>query len=288
MRVAYTSDIHIDTSARHWEMAEAVADVMDELRPDVIVLAGDAGNSLHSLEDSLGFFSRFAVPKLFVPGNHDVWIEIRDGELLDSREKYAHQISHTCRKMGFRDLGQQPVVLGSVGFVGSLGWYDYSFADQRLGLDKDDYWRGRHGDEIWWDKEMTFWARPALADKGPTGERMRDPEVCAELAGRLDAHLSEIEGKVDRIIAVIHTLAFIETLERSEPAYYLDAYTGSARLGQILKAHPKVTHCIGGHKHKGGDWTVGGIEVRRRILAGIGENDDVRDHARHAVGVLEL
>jgi hypothetical protein len=254
----------------------------------VFVLAGDAGNTLDDLRDALQIFETTAIAKLFVPGNHDVWIETGDGELIDSRTKYERLIPELCREMGFHDLGQEPVIIGDVGFVGSVGWYDYSFADPRMDLDTDAYWAGRYGEGIWWDKKMTYWVPGANARGGTVRTRMRDPEVCAEMDVRLHEHLSSIEGDVDQIITVIHTMPFLAGLLRSEPPYYLDAFTGSSRLGETLLDHPKVKHCIGGHKHLSGDWEVRGIKIHRRVLGGIADTDDLRDVAANAAGVLEV
>ena len=293
MKVVFTSDLHIDASVKHRDAVNAIADAARKHGPDVVVFAGDAGNTIHALEETLSCFSRIAARKFFVPGNHDVWIETEDEVLIDSRVKYAERIPDACRKMGFHDLGQGPVVLGDVGFVGSLGWYDYSFADPRLGLTEDDYWRGRFGDEIWWDKKMTYWmpprgARAAIDARELPAERMRDPEVCAEMCERLEAHIHEIEGRVRTIVAVIHTLPFLVGLTRSDPPYYLDAYTGSARLGRILEAHPKVEHCIHGHKHLSGEWTVGRIRVYRRTLGRIDEDADIEGYVAKAIGLIDV
>ncbi|MEJ2720044.1 MAG: metallophosphoesterase family protein [bacterium] len=283
MIIAYTSDLHIDVSDRNREAARIVAAAVAERCPDLFVLAGDAGNTLDDLRFVLEVFADTAIAKLFVPGNHDVWIETRDGELLDSRSKWERFIPELCREMGFHDLGREPVIMGDLGFVGSLGWYDYSFADPRLNLDEDAYWAGRYGNEIWWDKKMTYWP-PAQA----AGRRLRDPEVCAEMARRLDADISSIEPDVERIVAVVHTLPFLVGLPRSEPPYYLDAYTGSDQLGRTLAAHPKTTHCIGGHKHLSGDWDAAGIRIHRRVLGRIDEGVDIETAARGAFGVLDI
>ena len=293
MRVVFTSDLHIDASEKHCDAVSAIADAARKHGPDVVVIAGDAGNTIAALEETLSCFSRIDARKFFVPGNHDVWIETEDGVLIDSRAKYAKRIPDVCRRMGFHDLGQGPFVAGGVGFVGSLGWYDYSFADPRLGLTEDAYWRGRYGDEIWWDKKMTYWMPSrragAAVDAGDLpAERMRDPEVCSEMCERLEAHLRAIEGRVDTIVAVIHTLPFPVGLPRSDPPYYLDAYTGSERLGRILEAHPKVEHCIHGHKHLSGEWTVGRIRVYRRTLGRIDEDADIEGYVAKAIGLIDV
>ncbi len=294
MRIAYTSDLHIDVSEANRSGVEAVSKLVREARADVVIVAGDAGNTVEAVDEALSLFDGIGARKLFVPGNHDVWIESEGGELVDSRSKYERLIPEACRRRGFHDLGREPVVIGEVGFVGSLGWYDYSFADPRLGLKEDVYWKGRYGDEIWWDKKMTYWVAPG--DSGParrsSGEaardRMRDTDVCREMTARLEADLRSIENRVTRIIAVIHTLPFFVGIPRSEPPHYLDGYTGSARLGEVLQAHKKVEHCIQGHKHTSGEWTVGRITVHRRTLGRIDEGEDIETRSKRAVGLLEI
>jgi 3',5'-cyclic AMP phosphodiesterase CpdA len=294
LRIAYTSDLHIDVSDANRSGVAAVSRLVREARPDVFIVAGDAGNTIEALEEALSAFDGVDARKLFVPGNHDVWIESEADELVDSRLKYTRRIPDACARCGFHDLGREPAVIGDIGFVGSLGWYDYSFADPRLGLREDVYWKGRHGDEIWWDKKMTYWVAPA--DSGPARrsgreaarERMRDTDVCREMTSRLEADVRSIENRVAKIIAVIHTLPFFVGVPRSEPPYYLDGYTGSARLGEVLQAHPKVEHCVHGHKHTSGDWKVGRITVHRRTLGRIDEGDDVEKRAARAVGLIEV
>jgi predicted phosphohydrolase len=288
LRIAYTSDLHTDASERNRDGVAAVVRAVEELRPDVIVVAGDAGNTIETLEETLSLFEGVDARKFFVTGNHDVWIESEEDALIDSRTKYARKIPDACGRCGFHDLGREPVVIGDVGFVGSLGWYDYSFADPRLGLGEEDYWKGRFGDEIWWDKKMTYWVGATDASSGATRERMRDPEVCLEMAARLENDLRSIEDRVARIVAVIHTLPYFVGIPRSDPPYYLDAYTGSACLGEILEKHAKITHCIHGHKHTCGDWRVGGVVLHRRTLGRIDEGEDITARAARAVGVIDL
>lgn len=289
MRIAFTSDLHVDVSPRNREAARLVAERMRAHRPDVIAIAGDVGNTLEDLRESLSLFSGTDATCLFVAGNHDVWVESRGGRRLDSREKYFGGIPDVCERCGFIDLGQWPIVLGRVGFVGSLGWYDYTFADPRLGLSEDDYWRGRWEGEIWWDREMTFW--PSLRAQGEGSEpdgRARDPEVCSDLAGILDAHLREVEPSVERIVAVVHTLPYLATLPRRDPPCYLDAFTGSERLGRLLDSHPTVTHHIGGHKHLPGEWELGRVRSYRRTLGRLDADAPLDAAVDEAVGLIEI
>lgn len=286
MKIAYTSDLHIDASERNREAVVAIARHMTGQNPDVVVIAGDAGNTLEDLEDVLECFAHLSSPKFFVAGNHDVWVENRADRRMDSRQKYEREIPALCDRMGFVDLSRGPAVVDGVGFVGSIGWYDYSFADPRLHLTAEQYWRGRHGEEIWWDREMAFW--PPSDMRGARTERVRDPGVCEEMVATLGRHLDELPADVECVVAVVHTLPFVETLPRSDPPYYLDAFTGSASLGRLLASHPMVTHTIGGHKHISGDWTVGRVQAHRRILGRLRDDLPIVDAAESAVGVISV
>ncbi|NIM20289.1 MAG: hypothetical protein GTO51_08675 [Candidatus Latescibacteria bacterium] len=287
MRVAYTSDIHIDVSPQNLHAAKQIAALMADAGPDAVVLAGDLGNTLKELATVLEFFKYIDAPKLFVPGNHDLWVE-RDagfGEGSDSGEKYASLIPALCDRMGFVDLGHGPFYIGDAAFVGSIGWYDYSLADPRLGLSEGDYKKGRYGDSKWLDSEMVSWRRyPRAAGE----EGLSDKEICTGMVRKLESHIIEAEKRVDRIVAVIHTCPFPEALPRSEEPDYLDAFYGCEQIGQVLLAHKKIEACITGHKHVNGDWEIGGIRVHRRILGGVGPDDSIGERVQEAVGFLEL
>jgi predicted phosphohydrolase len=261
---------------------------MREMRPDVVVVAGDAGNTIAALDEALSLFDGVGARRLFVAGNHDVWIESEGESLVGSRTKYERLIPDVCDRRGFHDLGREPVAIGDVGFVGSPGWYDYSFADPRLGLTEADYWKGRYGDEVWWDKKMTYWVPGESPGREAARERMRDPEVCREMIERLDADLRAVAARAREIVAVVHTLPRFVGVGRSEPPRYLDAFTGSAAIGDILRAHAKVAHCIHGHKHTCGEWEFGGLRLYRRTLGRIEDGENIEERAARAVGVVVL
>jgi len=289
MRVVYSSDFHIDASDTARQAVRRIAKYIEAAGADVVVIAGDAGNTLETLGEVLSYFSRMRIPKFFVAGNHDVWVEkTGTGQLLHSREKYETHIPRVCEQHGFVDLSREPVVLDGVGFVGSLGWYDYSFADPELGLRDDDYWKGEYEDKIWWDKRMALWLPRSHEDKETAGERLHDPEVCQEMASVLDDHLRVVDTQVERIVGVVHTLPFVESLPRSDPPYYMDAFTGGGRIGETLTKYDKVTHHIGGHKHLNGDWIVGGVESHRRTMGRLGDDSSLDDIEKHVVGVIEV
>jgi predicted phosphohydrolase len=287
MKIAYSSDLHMDVTIHHPPIVKRIAEIMADANPDVVVLAGDVGNTLKTLETVLSLFNHIDAAKLFVPGNHDLWVELETGrgQGNDSGEKYASLVPALCERMGFVDLGQGPFYVGDVAFAGSVGWYDYSFADPRLKLSKKDYQRGSYEEHLWWDTKMVSWCRFPRAEEG-TG--LSDEEICNFMVKKLDAHLTEAEKHVDRIVAVLHTCPFVELFPRSDPPYYLDAYTGSGKIGEVLQRHPKVEVCINGHKHLNGDWEIGGIRIHRRVLGSVSPDDSIEERARAAVGIIEI
>ncbi len=288
MKIAYTSDLHLEASPRNPEAARRIAEIVSDAQPDLVVLAGDVGDTLESLAFVFELFSpTIDGPKLFVPGNHDFWVErgADFGRGSDSGEKYASLIPALSSRMGFVDIGHGPYYVGDIAFVGSVGWYDYSLADPRLDLSKEDYREGRLGDDVWWDHKMISWRRypRATAQRG-----LSDEEICNGMAEKLRSHIVEAEGRAERIVAVIHTCPFAEALPRSPEPYYMDAYMGSERIGAILRSHEKIGVCITGHKHENGDWKIGGISVHRRILGSVEAGDSLEARAREAVGILEI
>lgn len=287
MKIVYSSDLHYDASPWNPRAIERLAAEFEALEPEVVILAGDLGDTLESLEKVLTCFADIGAARLLVPGNHDLWIEPDKefGEGSDSGEKYASLIPALAGRLGFVDLGQGPFYLGNTGFVGSLGWYDYSLADPRLGLSPEDYQTHRSGDRVWWDHGRIQWRRfPRATDEAGLSDR----EICEALADKLEAHLSAAEQKADRIVAVVHTCPFEAVFERSQEPHFFDAFQGSARLGEILLARDKVHHCITGHKHTCGDWQLGRLGIHRRILGSVGEGDVNERLVGAAAGVLEI
>ena len=135
MRVLVTADLHYDI-ARSRESARRVADQACTAGGDALVLVGDtAGADLGPLRECLALFERFAGRKLLVPGNHCLWC--RQGE--DSLHRYEHVLPEAASEAGFAVLDHSPVATGPVGLVGSVGWYDYSLADESLGIPEDFY-----------------------------------------------------------------------------------------------------------------------------------------------------
>ena len=272
MRVLVTADLHYDFDRYQGRVAALAARMCAE-RADVLVLAGD----LFALDpalmvECLKLFEGFDGEKLLVAGNHDLWTTA-DG---DSLELYESVIPALARACGFHDLDTGPRVIGDVGFVGTVGWYDYSFRDPSLGVPLRFYEhkaspgycaaqpslahlldpaedlspRARAAGSFWNDGRMVHWA---LDDR-------RFSELTLE---RLEAQLAAVEPEVRAVVAVTHHIPFAEMLvRRSDPSWaFGNAFMGSEGLGRVLLGHPKVGHALFGHSHTRGRARIGHIEA---------------------------
>ena len=127
MKIGLISDLHTDVTPRNKALVPHLIDAVSAAKLDVLVLAGDLARHLVQLSETLNAFhlADLTCEKLFVPGNHDIWaIETRN---VTSEQKCGI-ISELCYACGFHPLMDRPFVKGKVGFCGTIGWYDYSFA----------------------------------------------------------------------------------------------------------------------------------------------------------------
>ena len=131
MRIGITSDIHTDTSPANSRIVEYIADEARRAELDVFVICGDISPNIMALSATLGAFHDIGsnCKKLFVAGNHDIWL-VGLKETVTSHDKYS-LITALCGEHGFHHLGDSPVILGQVGFCGTIGWYDYSYKRER-------------------------------------------------------------------------------------------------------------------------------------------------------------
>ncbi len=224
------------------------------------MLAGDIfAMDVDCLRECLHLFDPFGGEKLLIAGNHDLWTAERD-----SFELYDEIIPAVAQECGFHDLDSGAKIIQDVGVVGTIGWYDYSFRDESLGipirfyelkagpgyalsdpelrkqLDPDDKLplKGLAARSYWNDGKMVRWK---LTDR-----LFHDLTV-----ERLENQLQAVEEKVRAILAVTHHLPFRElVLRKNDPSWdFCNAFMGSEALGETLQRHAKVTHAICGHSH---------------------------------------
>ncbi len=245
--VLATADLHYRAYAQGdastWRLADAVCDS----GADVLIIAGDiADQNTERLRACLDLFYGFGGLKLLVPGNHDVWAGKES-----SRERYLKFLPRAASAAGFHMLDAAPVTAGAVGFVGNMGWYDYSFRNPDLKLSTEDYERKElPGVCTWNDGRFIDWD---VSDAAFT-------ERCLD---KLSKDYRSVEPNVDTAVVVLHHLPFRELLYGpSDVAHeFCRAYMGSERFGELLLDCPKVRYVICGHRHGPDVCTVGHIQA---------------------------
>ena len=260
MRLLLTADLHYN-HARSRPLADDLIDEMNRAGGDVLVVIGDtATHEGDALERCLSRF-KFAGPKLIVAGNHELWTRGDDSYAL-----FTEELPRRVRALGWQWLETDPFVAagGDLAVVGTLGWYDYSFAQANLEIPPRFYahkvspgaaaYLGGgfahlvdHADDVSprAAQIVARWNDGRYVKLGRS-----DTDFLAELTARLDGQLAAL-AHVKQVIAVTHHLPFAELLPPPRTAQwdFAKAYLGAAVLGRTLLRHANVRHAFCGHSH---------------------------------------
>lgn len=260
MRILVTADLHYNIARSKASTLQLAQDACRHGGDALLLLGDTAGADLRPFAQALDLFRDFPGRKLLVPGNHCIWCQ----GLEDSIDRYRRILPQLAHEHGFELLDHQPVILGDVGLVGSIGWYDYTFRDPTLNLPLGFYrakispgaaqYLGRqdildaHANELLPGQGEFFvrWMDGQFVRLG-----MTDEEFTSQLAQTLQRQLEELSPKVQRIVVGMHHLPFGQLVPRGRPDKFAfaAAYMGAAVFGQVLMKFPKVTHVYCGHSH---------------------------------------
>ncbi len=246
VKLAVVSDIHARPNGEDTGLIDAINSRVEEISPDVFVIAGDLSERVDNLRVNLGRLRVSGCHNVYVPGNHDVWFENDSG--LDSLTKYSRAIGEACRAAGFIHLPDEPLVLDSLAFVGSIGWYDYSLRRTDLDISQKQYEEKHYQGAFWMDYYSVDWP---FSDRDAT-----------ELFNRkLGYDLATLPDHVQRVVYVSHHLPFKELTfyKGTLPWDFFSAYMGSVSTGDILLKDGRVILAIAGHSHIRKMVTVDGI-----------------------------
>jgi 3',5'-cyclic AMP phosphodiesterase CpdA len=268
MRLLVTADLHYN-HPKSRALADSLIDEINQAGGDALLLVGDtAVSDGDALERCL---SRFQIrgPKLFVAGNHELWTHGPD-----SYEIFRHTLPVRVRALGWHWLQDVPFSVGNATLVGSIGWYDYSFAQASLGIPRRFYAAKVSPGAAEHDPEMSYLfertddiapqAREVVArwNDGRFVKLGRSDAAFAQLmAAQLEVQLLALSDR--RVIAAIHHLPFRELLPPPHTAQwdFAKAYLGSARLGEVLLRFPNVTDLFCGHSHFPAEARVGHVHA---------------------------
>jgi putative phosphoesterase len=277
MRIGVTSDIHTDISPANRRIARHLADAARRAELDVLVICGDISPDIMTLSRTLSAFHDIGqrCNKLFVAGNHDIWLI--DLKNITSHDKYS-LITTICREHGFHHLGDSPVILGQIGFCGTIGWYDYSYKRDEYPISEKSYMRKTLGGAVWNDVNYAKW-------------NGSDPKIAGRFEKELQEQIDSIRDRVSRIIVVTHHVPFREcVVYRDElPWDFFSAFMGSAGLGEICFKEPLVTHALFGHTHSEFFEKVKGVQAVCSPIGYLTEPPkDLQEYARSRLKIIDV
>jgi predicted phosphohydrolase len=253
--LALTADLHWGHRRGEAANDDLVAFLHQE-PPEVLVLAGDIGaadNFSHCLERLADLPSR----KVLIPGNHDLWVPHESAE--DSLQRYRETLPRLAQLAGFHYLDASAFYLpeADLALVGTINWYDYSWASDRLKRDYPEeldrlqtkrFCRGRHN-----DANFIRW---------PTD----DVQFTADVVASFDRHLQEALERAGQVIVVTHHppfpgLSFPNDDQVPElDALLWDAFSGNQTLEELLTRHAqRIAFAFCGHTHRAREATLGPI-----------------------------
>jgi len=285
MKILAISDLHVDPEQPEaWE--HFLSRAQDE-QPDVLIVAGDLAVGKSGLyETLLSQFDFFSGPKLFVPGNHDLW------QLHSKREtwrRFDEELPAAVTAGGWQYLDLGPVLLGDVAFVGGMGWYDYSLRQTaspraELRVSPAKVTAPRHGMRTdparthlpWEDLRPEDYASKALqvADASISEGlvwndvfyidwQRSDAQMVEHFCEKMKAQARQVARRAKKLVAVTHFVPFAQTLREYKeiaPAY-ARAFAGSVRLGETIARLPNIRVAIFGHWHEPGKWQIGDVKA---------------------------
>jgi Icc-related predicted phosphoesterase len=302
MRLLATADLHYN-QPKSRALADALIETMNAIEADVLLIVGDTASSEgDALERCLSRF-RFPGTKLFVAGNHELWT---NG--TDSYSIFAEELPRRVREMGWHWLENAPFVSGNVAIVGSIGWYDYSFAWPALGIPRRFY-----------AAKISPGAAERFSEFAALFERTADlPSEARQISARwndgkfvklgrsdeafLDELLASMETQlqavshVPRVAVATHCVPLAGLLPPTGRSQwdFARAFLGSERMGELIQRFSNVRQILCGHSHFPVDLMVGPIRAinigsgyREKTYRLIGEeNRDSRpigncSHPRH-------
>ena len=262
MKVVVTADIHFGVG-NNQHIIKNLAKRIIKTNADVLILAGDTFHfKQQHLIDCLKLFDTFKGDKLFVPGNHDLWTNSSDSLVL-----YEKILPKFVKQCGFHYLDQKPFIKGDVGFVGNIGWYDYSFKDSSLLIPERYYLDKRWPNVVTWN------------DGRYVHLNMSDAAFTKKLNDKLKRHLASVSRHGKMIICTFHHVPFTELLRTRHTSIdkFLTAFSGSRQTGEIIKSFPKVKFVFCGHTH----------QKKKALFSGITAINIGSDYLRKGFEIIE-
>ncbi|MBD3184901.1 hypothetical protein GF312_21640 [Candidatus Poribacteria bacterium] len=278
MRIGVTSDIHTDISPGNSQIIKHIAEAVKEAELDVFIICGDISANVMVFSRTLGAFHHIDsdCKKLLVAGNHDIWTSQTTGK-IDSNDKYK-LITAIASEHDFHHLGDSPVIIDKIGFCGTIGWYDYSYRNDKHNIPIKYYMKKFFQGSVWNDVNYAKWGKS-------------DIEMARYFENELQNQINSIKNGVSRIIAVTHHVPFKECVKYKDklPWDFFSAFMGSVGLGEICLKEPLITHALFGHTHANFNVNIKGVQA---VCSPVGYLTDppksLSQYARQKLHIIDI
>lgn len=220
-KLAVLSDLHVDINHIQTADLEVIASYLQEQQVTHLHLAGDIANKVSRALAVVDFFQEY-LQVTFNWGNH---------EMADLK---AHEI----------EVFQHPAFLNNAAIslnektvlVGYNGWYDYRFAENL-------------SEEKIRQMKQLFWYDRMIPRTG--SDPLLDHQLLQGLRPLLD-QLREADKEVIFATHFVPRREFIVYQSRKEFMRWnqLNAFLGSAGLGELLAEYPNLRQVVFGHTHR--------------------------------------
>ena len=289
MEVAVTADIHYGTQTKKDEL-EKYVNSLNKIGVGHLLIAGDLasrGADHDQFKEAVEILQKFRGKILFSPGNHDLWTGKGDSFDILTRKMPA-----MFKGSNIHLLDNNPVVIENLGFVGSVGWYDYSFRtvpvplEQLFGNYLFTFDEGKtvfrwnqlttaqyEGKECRVSEDGEKWHKSTWKDKRFIKWDFTDDQFLDYCIGKLRKDIESLSPNVEKIVAVTHHLPFSEFVpDIPDPTWgFHRAYLGSNAIGKMLLEYPRIKYAFFGHSHRNRMIRINGLWAGNVYFGGTGE-----------------
>lgn len=273
MKIYAISDIHADNGK--YKQAYALPEILqDKIERDpeksILLFCGDIAQNMVVFHRYLQLFQSIKIPKLYIAGNHDLWVEKGN----DSLVKYILTIKEACQDTGFQYLDQEPYIVDKIGFFGNIGWYDYSFKCKTTIVPTElKLIRGRTSRYIKWEEliDEDYESKTLLGElegnilkvtSWNDGAFIRwsfsDKEFTQRCLFQTQKHLDQIRKKVNYLVFCSHHIHFQEAIFEKKIIQwdFNNAFMGSKAIGNTVLREEKLKLILFGHSHESSPFLI--------------------------------
>jgi putative phosphoesterase len=273
LKILSLSDLHLDINKENSQkILNQLLEIIQKNSIDIFIIAGDIAANLKVIAEFFNRFIDIEIPKLYVPGNHDLWVN--ENQTLNSHLKYYEILPEIASTFEWHYLPQKPLKIDDVAFIGSVGWYDYSTRNKDLDaiLSYEHYeQKVNPTNKVWMDKQFITWNRN-ISDKDLTTKFLTEmlfdlkslnfKTILQENHNSLTN--SMINENIANLIAITHTVPDEEIIYRTNNINidYFHAFLGSNRIGELLDTilDTRVINLCG-HYHRKSEIIKGNREI---------------------------